>query len=520
LIERKAILKKILDKDIFGLYYSDHLVNQGKEFFEQSCNHGLEGIVSKRADGTYISRRSKDWLKIKCLKRQEFVIGGYSPPRGGRSYFGSLFLGVYDKNKQLEFAGNVGTGFNEKSLDEIHHLLLKNKQEKNPFTSKPPGSTRAHWVNPKFVCEVEFTEWTKDGHLRHPSFKGMRLDKKATEVKREVAMSLPTSNPSTPSSRSLSGGPTKNLAPDSRSTDPADRLREDGEKLQAQGKKSRDVAFTITNPNKILYPEDNINKQDLLNYYETVSDYILPYLSLRPLTLVRCPSEYNKCFYQRHYNKNTNKRLFATDPEEYIYLKDKEGLLSLVQMNVLEIHPWGSTIKHLDEPDTIIFDLDPAPNVGWRKVVEAAKEIRDQLARYQLTSFVKSTGGKGLHVVVPILPEYDWEKVKKFTQVFVQFLEQLKPKNYVSKMTKSRRTGKIFVDYLRNQRTATAIAAYSTRARSHAPVSTPLSWDELSNRIEDNSYTIKTLPKRLKQLKEDPWENFWKIKQSLKLDDL
>lgn len=489
LLERKAILKNILTVNVPKLHYSDHIINEGKELYEHSCDYALEGIISKRIDGTYLSRRSKDWLKIKCVKRQEFVIGGYTPPQSARSHFGSLFLGVYDKRGGLNHVGNVGTGFNERTLNEVHQLLLENKAQSNPFTTKPPGATRAHWVNPVLVCEIEFTEWTKDNHLRHPSFKGMRLDKKATEVIHEVET-------------------------------PVGKVKK--EKSPAKSKKSR---FIITNPDKVLYPEDNITKQDLLEYYEMVSDYILPYLSLRPLTLVRCPSDYNQCFYQRHYNKTTAKELYPIedtedeDQELYIYLKDKEGLFGLVQMGVLEIHPWGSTINHLEQPDIIVIDLDPAPDVPWSQVVNGAKEVRDNLAQYKLTSFVKSTGGKGLHVVVPILPEYDWDEVKEFTHIFVKFLEQLKPKEYISKMTKSKRGGKIFIDYLRNQRSATAISAYSTRARLHAPVSTPLSWEELSNRIEDNTYTIKTMPKRLKHLKEDPWRNFWTTKQSLRLDD-
>ncbi len=284
--------------------------------------------------------------------------------------------------------------------------------------------------------------------------------------------------------------------------------------------------FTITNPDKILYPEDNITKQDLLVYYETVSEYILPFISSRPLTLLRCPVQYGQCFYQRHSNKTTPKALHSikieqeTKSEPYIYLDDRKGLLSLVQIDALEIHPWGSTINSLEQPDIIVIDLDPAPDVPWSKIVTAAQEVRHHLTQYKLNSFVKSTGGKGLHVVIPIQPENSWEEVKEFTHVFVQFLEKIKPNEYTSTMSKSKRKGKIFIDYLRNQRTATAIAPYSTRAKIHAPVSTPLAWDELSNIIEDNSYTIKTLPKRLSRLKEDPWHDFWKIKQSLRLDDL
>jgi bifunctional non-homologous end joining protein LigD len=494
LLERKAILNNILKASNPSLHFSDHIIKEGKQLLHYSCSHALEGIICKRADSPYLSKRSKGWLKVKCIKRQEFVIGGYTPPKGGRTHFGSLFLGVYNTSGGLEFAGNVGTGFNVKSLKEINKLLEAIPAKSNPFTSKPPGSKTAYWLKPKLVCEVEFTEWTKDGHLRHPSFKGMRLDKKALEVVREFETPL--------------GEIKKELPPNKKQV------------------KKATSSFAITNPDKVLYPEDKITKRDLLNYYEAVADHMLPYISLRPITLVRCPSDYGKCFYQRHYNGSTQKALHPIEDtkdeehEQYIYLNDKEGLLSLVQMGVLEIHPWGSTIEHMEQPDIIIIDLDPAPDVSWTQVVGAAKEVRDYLQEYQLRSFVKTTGGKGLHVVVPILPEYEWEEVKAFTHVFVRFLEKLKPKEYISTMSKAKRGGKIFVDYLRNQRGATAVGAYSTRARPHAPVSVPLFWDELSNRIEENSFTIHTVPKRLAQLKEDPWNNFWNMKQSLRLNEL
>jgi bifunctional non-homologous end joining protein LigD len=480
LIQRKDLLKNLLDTASPNLQYSDHFIKDGEEVFKESCRFALEGIISKRIDSSYSSRRSKDWLKIKCLKRQEFVIGGYTSPQGSRTHFGALLLGVYNKKGELHYAGNVGTGFNQKTLNEVYGQLVPLKRDSNPFNTKPPDFARIHWVHPKLVAEIEFTEWTKDGHLRHPSFKGLRRDKKASEVVHEQEIPI--------------------------------------EEIESKH------PFVLSNPHKILYPQDHISKEDLLIYYEEVSEYILPFLTLRPLTLVRCPSHYRTCFYQRHYNKSTPKSLLSwedkNDKEQYIYLNNKEGLLSLVQMGVLEIHPWNSKITHLEQPDLIVFDLDPAPDVPWKKVVEAALDVRDHLSEYQLTSFVRSTGGKGLHVVLPIKPEYKWEQIKEFTHVFAQFLEQLKPNHYISTMTKSKRNGKIFIDYLRNQRTATAIASYSTRAKIHAPVSTPLAWEELSPCIEDNIYTIKTLPKRLKQLKEDPWKDFWVIKQSLRLDEL
>ncbi|MDR3501717.1 MAG: DNA ligase D [Legionella sp.] len=485
LIERKSLLQTLLKQANPILRYTEHVIGTKKNLLQQFCNHGYEGIISKQAHGTYHPKRSNDWLKIKCIKRQEFVIGGYTPPKGGRTYFGSLFLGLYNKQGGLDFISKVGTGFTEATEKEIYLQLIQDELRTNPFSSEPPGSAHAHWVKPKLVCEVQFTEWTENDHLRHPSFKGLRFDKSKAEVVREYAEPFDDSPPSP----------------------------------------SKEKEFIISNPQKILYPEDQITKQNLLNYYESVSEYMLPYISLRPLTLLRCPAHRDDCFYQRHFTKSLPKNLYPIDnnekkSEQYIYIKDKEGLLSLVQLDVLEIHPWGSQIKQLDKPDILVFDLDPAPDVPWSKVIAAALELRDYLIQYKLTSFVKSTGGKGLHVVIPITPEYTWDKVKQFSLVFAQLLEELKPKDYISKMNKSKRSGKIFIDYLRNQHTASAISVYSTRARPHAPVSTPLAWDELSKHLEDNSYTIKTLPKRLAQLKKDPWEDFWHIKQSLRLDEL
>ena len=319
---------------------------------------------------------------------------------------------------------------------------------------------------------MEFTEWTKDGRLRHPSFKGLREDKKAQAVKKESV-----------------------------------------EKT------------TLTHPEKILYKEDKITKQDLFDYYQQVSSLILPHLVNRPLTLVRCPSHYEQCFFQKKINQKsppslhsipvTNKDKSQTD--NYIYIEDEAGLLSLVQLAVLEIHPWGSQIDRLEYPDRIIFDLDPSPELAWKEVVAAANEVKHYLAEYQLKSFVKTTGGKGLHVVIPIQPEYTWEEVKNFSQAFVQTLESLKPDKYLSQMSKTKRKGKIFIDYLRNQRGATAVAAYSTRARIHAPVSTPLEWDELTSNKNDTDFTLLTLAKRLKKLKKMPWESFWTTRQSLNL---
>lgn len=281
--------------------------------------------------------------------------------------------------------------------------------------------------------------------------------------------------------------------------------------------------LNLTNPNKILYSEDKITKEDIANYYNFISKLMLPYIKNRPLTLVRCPSSYTSCFYQKHITGTLPEALHTilikekNSKGEYIYLENRSGLLELSQLDVLEIHPWGAQIKNVEKPNMIIFDLDPSPEVEWKKVVEGAKLIKKYLLKFKLKSFVKTTGGKGLHIVVPIKAEYNWDEVKDFARKFVSLIEQKNPDQYISKISKVQRKGKIFIDYLRNQKGATAVAPYSTRARLHAPVSTPIAWNELTNQFEDTFFTIKTLPLRLQKLKKDPWADFFKTKQSLNL---
>lgn len=482
LLERKKILESIIPKrDSTILRYSDHIIGNGQKIFTKACKLGLEGIVSKNVNSHYLEKRSKHWIKVKCTKRQEFVIAGFTPPQGSRSYFGSLLLGTYNKNKELIYNGNVGTGFTESSLKTLHDKLKKNITSDMPFKKRPPGASRVTWVKPVLTAEVAFSEWTSDGCLRHPSFKGLRTDKPTKEIIKEVEMPINEIETST---------------------------------------------YHLTNPNKILYPEDKITKGDIANYYETVSEWILPYISNRPLALVRCPDGYQEkqnCFFQKHVTKSTPDAIHGImikekeTRENCIYIDDIAGLMALAQQGTLEIHPWGSTIKDIEHPDWIIFDLDPAPDVPWKRVVAGAFEIRDYLKQLKLKSFVKTTGGKGLHVVIPIKPKLDWEEIKEFTHAFVNLVMQEHPKEYVTKMTKATRTGKIFLDYLRNQRGATAVAPYSPRAREHATVATPLHWDELTNNFKDIYFTVKTLPKRLDKLRKDPWADFFKLKQLIKL---
>ncbi len=496
LIKRKEILETLIPENHPIFHYSSHIVGFGHEFYQNACAYSLEGIISKLASSTYQTKRTKTWLKLKCTKRQEFVIGGFTPPKGSRTHIGSLYLGYFDSKGDLIFCGNVGTGFSSATLRAISLELNARISQENPFSIKnPPGYKTATWVKPELVCEVEFTEWTSEKILRHPSFKGLRHDKDALQVTKEEETSFQVIN------------------------------RELVTKEDLLPKKH----IRLTHPDKILYPEDGITKKMVFDYYEQVSDFMLPYIQNRPLTLVRCPTDYKECFYQKMFNKSSSKELQKVliespkdhEMSDYMYVTNREGLLGLAQMGVLEIHPWGSQVSHLKFPDVLIFDLDPSPEVPWSRVVESAFEVRQYLKEFHLTSFVKTTGGKGLHVVVPIKPQYDWDVIKEFTLSFVETLEKMQPNNYISEMSKAKRVGKIFIDYLRNQWDATAIGAYSTRARSHAPVATPIHWDELTDNINDTFYTIFTLPKRLETLRADPWKDFWIVakSQSLHLDD-
>ncbi len=475
LLARKNILKQIiLNQNSDTLRYSDHVIGSGENILESSCELGLEGIVSKNIDSPYSEVRNKNWLKTKCLKRQEFVIGGFTQS-SRRKYFRSLMLGTFNKRLELIYNGNVGTGFTAASLKTIYSLLSKHITKKMPFTQQPPASKDAVWVKPVIVAEIEFTEWTNAGTLRHPSFKGIRADKPVKNVTREVET------------------PVENIV-------------------------------SLSHPDKILYPEDKITKGEIAEYYNSIQQWILPYITNRPLTIVRCPNTYKQCFYQKHLTSSIPDGIHEImikekmGKDKYIYIQDVTGLLALAQMGVLEMHPWGSQIKKLEYPDILVFDLDPAPEIPWKKVVKAAFEIKNILQNLKLTSFVKTTGGKGLHVVLPIKPEYDWNEIKIFSHSLVKYLVMNHSKDYIDVMTKSKRKNKIYVDYLRNQRGATSIAPYSTRARKKAPIATPLAWDELTNRFDDTFFTIKTLPARLDALKKDPWEDFFRIRQSLDLD--
>lgn len=502
LIDRKEVLARLLlttnPNNDATIRYSDHIQGQGADVLEHACRSEMEGIVAKRADSTYQQHRSPSWLKVKCTKQQEFVIGGYSKPEGSRVGFGALLLGYYDGG-ELKYAGRVGTGFTTQSLKQITAELKQRRVDDPPYKNPPTGTERrgVTWVKPELVGAVEFTEWTSDGRLRHPSFQGLREDKPPKQVIREMPKSAAKKTPAKKNATSR---------PSSKNANSEDTV----------------AGVRLTHPDRVLYAEDKFTKRDLAEYYERIADWILPYVVDRPLTLVRCPEGYaGQCFFQKHLTGSLPDAVRGVmvdvkgKQEEYVAIDDAAGLVALVQMGVLELHPWPAREDHLERPDQLVFDLDPGEGTEWKDVVEGARDVRERLESAGLTTFLRTSGGKGLHVVVPLSRRNDWDEFKAFAKSVADAMTRDAPDRYIATMSKAKRRGKLFIDYLRNQRGATAIASYSTRRRRGAPVATPLAWDELTARTKPDMYNIANLPKRLDKLQKDPWADFFSIRQSI-----
>ena len=509
LLARKEALAELLAGRQGAVRLGDHVPGGGEDFFRQACTFGLEGIVSKRADLAYHSGRSKDWLKVKCLQRQELVIVGFTNPEKSRFGLGALLLGVYE-GKDLVYAGKVGTGFDESTLLDLRKRLDKLEIDKPAFKNAPRGAEarRSHWVKPELVAEVAFTEWTEEGILRHPSFQGLREDKSPREVVRERPQAPP------PEARPAKTKPSSTrkkaaVKKSSSAKGPKPAVRSAPEESDVH----------ISNPERILYPEQGLTKREIAAYYSRIADWILPHLADRPLTLVRCPSGRAKqCFYQKHITEHVPasvRRVDVGEPEPYGAVSDLEGLLALVQMGVLEIHFWGAHRDKIELPDYVVFDLDPDEGLPWERVVEGALTMRDFLGDLGLRTFLKTTGGKGLHVVFPVTRRDNWDEVKAFTKAVTEAVAASAPDRYTSKLPKASRKGKVFIDYLRNGRGATSISPYSTRARPGATVSTPLFWEELEAGVRGDSFNVRNLPERLEGLPSDPWADFLEVKQSI-----
>jgi bifunctional non-homologous end joining protein LigD len=491
LVKRKALLAPLLTSKIFNgrIIYSEHVTAKGDAMLKRMCSMNLEGVVSKRADAPYSYRRSTSWLKTKCHKRQEFVIGGFTLPTHAERGIGALLIGYYDNGKFI-YAGKVGTGFDNETSLGLRKKLDKFLQKTMAFNAVPTDGRRgAKWVTPKFVCEVEFTEWTPDGRLRHPSFQGLREDKPAVAITRDIPII------------------------------PKPRKQPENSKVTVGG-------ITITHPDRIIYPGTEITKSDLAEYYLAVAEHILPHVKNRPLSMVRCPEGIAKeCFFQRHIAREQSPYLYDTGikvkgrNESYLMIKDVKGLITLVQWGVIELHPWGCLADKPELPDRIIFDLDPDPALPFTQVIEGAKEIRTRMQEFGLKSFVKTTGGKGLHVVIPMTRAYSWEPIKAFARAIADSMQHDDSRRYIAKANKDARKGKIFVDYLRNDLTSTSVAAFSARAREGAPVAVPMDWSELKTGLKPAQFTIETLPARL-QRKDDPWAEFFEIRQKISTNHL
>jgi bifunctional non-homologous end joining protein LigD len=502
LTARKDALEDLLGKTTKSapLRFSASIDQDGPALLAQACKMGLEGIISKVADAPYRSGRGHDWLKTKCSDRQEFVIAGFAPSTADAKAVGALVLGIHEKSK-LHYAGRTGTGFTHKVARDLYRKLKALAVKASPLDPVPKeerGARGPVWVEPKLVAEVAFHGWTHGERIRQASFQGLREDKPAKDVVREVKKPVAAAAKTA----------VKRSAPVKRPKPAARRAQAD----------NTVAGIALSHPDRVYWEDVGVTKRDLADYYVKVWDWMAPHLVGRPVALVRCPEgATGQCFFQKHASAGISAKHLHEVREKgdkIISVDDLEGLISLVQAGVLEIHTRGSTIEHLDKADRLVFDLDPGPDLGWKDIVAAARDVRERLAQIKLKTFLKTSGGKGLHVVLPIAPT-PWEEAKAFTQTVARAMEADAPDRYISTATKAKRGGRIFLDYLRNSREATAVAPYSTRARPGAPVSVPIDWDELGALKSANQYTVGNIMQRLSRLKKDPWAGIGRVRQAL-----
>ncbi len=517
---RKALLAEVLKPaDPTWLQFSEHLEANGAQMFKKACELHAEGIISKRANAPYNGSRNGDWLKSKCLHEQEFVIGGYTLPgksKTGGPGLGSLLLGYYDADPKsggnLIYAGRTGTGFNQKFAATLRKRLETAETSTVPFHNPPAAARKdAIWVRPSTVAQVRFATWTADDQVRQAAFLGIREDKPAAEVRREQAAPTPKSNEH------------KNTATLKPSEPTVPRSLQSHRDERAAAAPLPHPPVRLTHPEKILDPESRLTKQQLADFYWAVAPRLLPHIANRPLSLVRLPNGIGgESFYQKHVTTTLPPGFDSVDVpdkktgviEPYVALHTPEAVASLAQMSVLEVHPWGSTAADLEHPDRLVIDLDPDESLPWTTLTAAAAEVRALLKKLHLESFLKTTGGKGLHVVIPIAPELAYPEIKQWCHGFVTLMERARPALYLTKMTKAARINKIYLDYLRNERGATAVAPYSPRARANAPVAVPLEWSELDLPARPD-FRIANFADWSHRLKRDPWAKLLTSKQPI-----
>jgi bifunctional non-homologous end joining protein LigD len=489
--QRKALLAEILKPPPPHLIYSSHIIGRGEQALAMAIERGLEGIISKRADASYHGGRGDAWCKIKQRNAEEFAIVGFTPPKGSRAGLGALLLATPDPDHGWRYVGRVGTGFNAQLLADLPTRLGRDARAK-PMVHvavDDPELRHARWVRPRHVAEVFFHGWGSQGLLRQSSLKAIRADKTADDLQ-EAGMRNPTEK--------LQPSPTE------------------------KKKKRSASAVTLSSPGRVVFAEGGITKAQVFDYYQAMLPWLLPELAGRPLSVVRCPQGADRpCFFQKHHTAGME-HVGAVSIEEdsgeradYLVVEEGTGLLEMVQFNALEFHPWGATAVSPDKADYMVFDLDPGPDVAWPQVVEAARQVRGRLEAMGLDSFVRTSGGKGLHVVVPLKPACPWTQVKPFAHAFAESMAASEPLAYVATASKKLRKGRIFIDYLRNGRGATSVASFSLRARPGAPVAMPLRWSELGRVKAGDAYDLVSARRRMERVKAHPWEAWTKVKQDL-----
>ncbi|PPU68961.1 non-homologous end-joining DNA ligase [Xanthomonas pisi] len=559
LLQRKQLLHDVLGEVPGTLAFSDHVIGHGPEVFAASAGTGWEGIVSKLADARYRQGRSADWVKTKHADSDEFVVVGYTDPKGSRSGFGALLM-AQREGKTLRYVGRVGTGFDDALLDTITKRLraLHSDTATLELPAHIPGRPRdVHWVRPVLIAEVAFRGWAKEGLLRQAAFKRLREDKPMSELggdraapgKARAAGKRSAATTAAVPARRTATKKTSRTTVDASTSTASKRARSTASKATAATTSKKAAAstsaaskstasksttskststststdgITITHPERVVFPALGISKGDVVDYYRAVAPLVLAEIARRPLSLLRCPDGAGgDCFFQKHQGKQLGAHIAAialkqkSGTEDYIYVEDAAGLLELVQMNTLELHPWGSRTDDPEHPDRLVFDLDPGEEVAWPEVVAAARDIRAKLRSAGLESAVRLSGGKGLHVVVPIVPEAGWEQARDFCEAFAQALAAHAPERYVATMSKAKRHGVIFVDWLRNGRGNTSVCSWSLRAREKATVAVPLRWEELGRISGPDAFPIDKAVQRARRQRVDPWAEVLAVKQRL-----
>lgn len=488
--ERRSALAKVLERSEDAiLRFSEDFGEDASDLLASACQMKMEGLIGKRVGSPYVSRRSDDWIKLKCQQRQEFVVVGYTEPKGARTLFGALLLGLHDKDSgELRYAGKVGTGFNERTLKSIHAQLTP-LEVKTPAVVNPPTGFEAkgvHWLKPDLLAEVAYAEITKDGSVRHSVFHGLRSDKPAEEITEETPKDV--SEPSTPAPEKK---PKKSATP-------------------TPGK------IRITHPDRVIDASSGSTKIQLAEYYVSVADWILPTLKNRPIALVRAPEGVaGELFFQKNAERLAIPGIESVDGETVMLINNAEALVGAVQMSTIEFHSWNARAPDLERPDRFVLDLDPDPALPWKSMVEATTLTLTILDELGLTSFVKTSGGKGIHLVVPLTPKDSWDSVKEFSHGIVKYMAKLIPQRFSAVSGPKNRVGRIFIDYLRNAKGATTINAYAARTREGLPVSVPIFREEVAEIKGANVWNIHNLHERLGELGEDPWADYAKTRQTI-----